>query len=114
MNDDSTMSNAANAPDNNQTTTAWQSLYELTMLRLRELVRTPEALFWTFIFPLLMACALGVAFRNTAPTKTRVAVESGAPNASALAAILSQALELDGVLLTPPPRLKHCAAAKSR
>lgn len=101
MNDDSTMSNAANAPDNNQTTTAWQSLYELTMLRLRELVRTPEALFWTFIFPLLMACALGVAFRNTAPTKTRVAVESGAPNASALAAILSQAPELDGVLLTP-------------
>lgn len=95
------MSKATNAPDNNNPTTAWQSLYELTMLRLRELVRTPEALFWTFIFPILMACALGVAFRNTAPTKTRVAVESTGPNASALAATLSQAPELDGVLLSP-------------
>lgn len=95
------MSSTENLTDHDQPTAAWHSLYELTLLRLREIVRTPEALFWTFIFPILMACALGVAFRNTAPTKTRVAVESAAPNASALAATLSQAPELDGVLLTP-------------
>lgn len=91
----------SNTPENNQPAAAWQSLYELTMLRLRELVRTPEALFWTFGFPILMACALGVAFRNTAPTKTRVAVESSAPNASDVAATLSRAPELDGALMSP-------------
>jgi ABC-2 type transport system permease protein len=38
-------------------------LVELTLARLREFVREPEALFWVFVFPVLMACALGVAFR---------------------------------------------------
>jgi ABC-2 type transport system permease protein len=37
-------------------------LVELTLARLREFVREPEALFWTFIFPSLMAVALAVAF----------------------------------------------------
>ncbi|MBI1762535.1 MAG: ABC transporter permease [Acidobacteria bacterium] len=95
------MSNAANSSEQNQPTAAWQSLSELTLMRLRELVRTPEALFWTFVFPILMACALGIAFRNTAPTKTRVAVENAAPNAPNLAATLSRAPELDGVLMSP-------------
>jgi ABC-type multidrug transport system permease subunit len=37
-------------------------LVELTLARLREFVREPEALFWTFVFPILMAVALAVAF----------------------------------------------------
>ena len=37
-------------------------LVELTLARLREFVREPEALFWTFMFPILMAVALAVAF----------------------------------------------------
>lgn len=102
----------SNKPENNQSTAAWQSLYELTMLRLRELIRTPEALFWTFGFPILMACALGVAFRNTAPTKTRVAVDSEAPNASALATTLSQTPELDGVVMAPAAALQALRSGK--
>lgn len=43
---------------------AFPSLWELTLARLREFLREPEALFWVFIFPVLMACALGVAFRS--------------------------------------------------
>ena len=38
-------------------------LVELTTARLREFLREPEAVFWVFAFPLLMAFALGIAFR---------------------------------------------------
>src|SRR5258708_1817550 len=50
-------------------------LIELTLTRVREFVREPEVIFWVFIFPVLLACALGLAFRNTAPEKIRIAIE---------------------------------------
>src|SRR6266404_9723743 len=56
-------------------------LFELTLTRVREFVREPEVIFWVFIFPVLLACALGLAFRNTAPEKIRIAVEGDAQNA---------------------------------
>ena len=40
------------------------SLYELTATRFRLFLREPEALFWVFIFPILLAVGLGIAFRN--------------------------------------------------
>jgi ABC-type multidrug transport system permease subunit len=40
-------------------------LYQLTLVRFREFLREPEALFWVFGFPLLLAAGLGLAFRNT-------------------------------------------------
>jgi hypothetical protein len=42
----------------------------------REFLREKGAVFWVFIFPVLMTFALGIAFRNTAPEKTFVAIES--------------------------------------
>src|SRR5271156_601848 len=39
-------------------------LVQLTLVRFREFVREPEALFWVFIFPILLAAGLGIAFRN--------------------------------------------------
>jgi len=39
-------------------------LVELVKTRLREFLREPEAVFWVFAFPLLMAFALGIAFRQ--------------------------------------------------
>src|SRR5215213_3000275 len=57
-------------------------LVELTRVRVREFVREPEAMFWVFVFPVLMACALGIAFRNTAPELTRIAVERASNEAS--------------------------------
>ena len=41
-----------------------KALRELTIVRFREFMREPEALFWVFIFPMLMAAGLGLAFRN--------------------------------------------------
>jgi ABC-2 type transport system permease protein len=43
------------------------ALRELTLVRFREFIREPEALFWVFIFPILMAAGLGLAFRNRPP-----------------------------------------------
>jgi ABC-2 type transport system permease protein len=49
------------------------SLYQLTMARFRLLVREPEAIFWIFIFPILLAAGLGIAFRNRPPDVLPVA-----------------------------------------
>ena len=40
-------------------------LVQLTLVRFREFLREPEALFWVFGFPLVLAAGLGLAFRNT-------------------------------------------------
>jgi ABC-2 type transport system permease protein len=62
-------------------------LLELTRARLREQFRQPEMIFWVFAFPVLLAMALGLAFRNRPADVTRVAVEAG-PGADTLAARL--------------------------
>ena len=49
-------------------------LVQLTQVRYREFFREPEAVFWVFIFPVLLAAGLGIAFRNRAPDVTSVAV----------------------------------------
>lgn len=52
-------------------------LRELVLTRIRAFLREPEALFWTFVFPILMAVGLGVAFREGAPEPAAVAVQGG-------------------------------------
>lgn len=76
-------------------------LWELTLARVREFVREPEVLFWVFVFPVLLAFALGIAFRNTAPDQTPVAIESGSAEASAIAASLAESPDLSVKLMTP-------------
>ena len=55
------------------------AILELTLVRLREFLREPEALFWTFGFPLLLAAGLGIAFRSRPPETVRVGVLASAP-----------------------------------
>jgi ABC-2 type transport system permease protein len=50
------------------------SLKQLTLARFREFLREPEAIFWTFVFPLLLAGGLAIAFRDKAPEQAIVAV----------------------------------------
>lgn len=40
------------------------SLAQLTIVRFREFMREPEAVFWVFLFPIILAAGLGLAFRN--------------------------------------------------
>jgi len=53
-------------------------LVQLTLWRLRELWREPEAIFWVFAFPVLLAVALGVAFQHRGERALTVAVQAGA------------------------------------
>jgi ABC-2 type transport system permease protein len=49
-------------------------LVQLTLVRYREFYREPEAIFWVFIFPVLLTAGLGIAFRNQAPERVPVAL----------------------------------------
>jgi ABC-2 type transport system permease protein len=48
-------------------------LVQLTLVRFLEFIREPEALFWVFVFPILLAAGLGIAFRNRPPDVLRIA-----------------------------------------
>ena len=56
---------------------ARSALAELTLARFRLFFREPSALFWTFGFPVILAVALGIAFRNRPPEPVHVAVQAG-------------------------------------
>jgi ABC-type multidrug transport system permease subunit len=65
------------------------ALIELTLARLREFAREPEAVFWVVAFPLLLALALGIAFRSRGETPVHVGVVEG-PGAAAVAGLLER------------------------
>src|SRR5437899_169442 len=65
-------------------------LVQLTLARMREFYREPEAIFWVFGFPIVLAFALGIAFRNRGPGELRIAVLRQAGD-SGLAAALGHA-----------------------
>jgi hypothetical protein len=60
-------------------------LLQLTLVRGREFVREPEAIFWTFGFPILLAAGLGIAFRNKPAEFVNVAVAPGGATSAQVA-----------------------------
>jgi ABC-type multidrug transport system permease subunit len=52
----------------------WTGYRRLLAARLKELIREPEVIFWLFMFPILLAMGLGVAFRNKPPSAVRVVI----------------------------------------
>lgn len=76
-----------------------RALGQLILSRLYEFLREPEALFWVFIFPILLSVALGLAFREKAPDKIPI----GVAGESAAATRTAEALGKSPVLL--PRRL---------
>jgi len=77
---------------------------ELTVTRLKEFLRETEAIFWVFGFPLLLALALGFAFREKAPDRIPIGIVD-APNAKQRLALLSRSPAL-------LPRIYDPAAAE--
>jgi ABC-2 type transport system permease protein len=86
------------------------SLYQLTMVRFRLFVREPEAIFWIFVFPVLLAVGLGLAFRSrpadvlqvgaTTPQLTRsLAADKGLTAATMTEAEGAQALAKGTILV---------------
>jgi ABC-2 type transport system permease protein len=65
-------------PQESDTLTAvngrWAGYRALLGARMKELWREPEVIFWVFVFPLLLALGLGIAFRNKPADVTPIAV----------------------------------------
>jgi len=66
------------------------AIVQLTLARFREFYREPEAVFWVFVFPILLAAGLGIAFRNRPAESSHVAVIADAGSTGTLAAALKQ------------------------
>ncbi|HKD16696.1 MAG TPA: ABC transporter permease [Thermoanaerobaculia bacterium] len=66
-----------------------QPLAALTKTRLLEFVREPEALFWVFAFPIIMALVLGFAFRDRPPDPVPVGIVAG-PSTDEIARALAR------------------------
>ena len=75
-------------------------LWQLTRARVISFLREPEVAFWVFAFPVLMTLALGIAFRSSGTTRSRIGVEDG-PQAAEVAASLARSADLE-VLRLPP------------
>lgn len=65
-------------------------MWQLTLVRFREFYREPEAVFWTFVFPLLLAAGLGIAFRSRPADLSHIAVLADAPAADSIASALGR------------------------
>src|SRR5216117_2087598 len=73
-------------------------LVQLTLARMREFYREPEAIFWVFGFPIVLAFALGIEFRNRGPGELKVGVLRG-PGDSVIAAALDRSPALAAAVL---------------
>jgi ABC-type multidrug transport system permease subunit len=73
-------------------------LIELTVARTKQFLREPEAVFWVFVFPVLLALALGFAFREKAPDRIPVGVAEGPGAMAALGALSGSPVLLPKVL----------------
>jgi ABC-type multidrug transport system permease subunit len=81
-------------------------MYQLALARMREFYREPEAVFWVFGFPIVLAFALGLAFRNSGPAELQVGVAAGRGD-SALVAVLDSSPRLAATVLdTATARLR--------
>ena len=76
------------------------ALLELTRVRLLEVVREPEALFWMFVFPVIMAIALGIAFPSRTTDTVIVGVVEG-PGAAETVTALRTAAGVETRALAP-------------
>ena len=55
----------------------WSGYTHLLKARMLELKREPEVVFWVFVFPVLLALGLGIAFRNKPADITSIAIVQG-------------------------------------
>jgi len=88
----------------------WSGYRHLLWARILELKREPEVVFWVFIFPLLLAAGLGIAFRNKPADITPVVVIDGAGAQKALAMLQGASVKNSAVRATV---LDRAAALKA-
>jgi ABC-2 type transport system permease protein len=76
------------------------ALGQLSLTRMLAFLREPEAIFWVFAFPILLALALGIAFRSQGPSRSTVVIATGAGD-SALRQALGRSPDLSVSALPP-------------
>lgn len=82
----------------------WMGYRMVLLARLRELYREPEVIFWIFLFPVLLAFGLGIAFRSQPTHAVRVVV-ADQPGSARVLDYLRQAPGKEiAVTLQPPPQ----------
>jgi ABC-2 type transport system permease protein len=82
---------------------SYSPLLELTVCRTKEFLREPEALFWVFFFPILLAVALGLAFREKGPDKIPVGVVASSEGVPAVRRMLDALAKSPALLPRPFP-----------
>jgi ABC-2 type transport system permease protein len=87
-------------------------LVQLTLARLREFYREPEALFWVYGFPILLVVGLGIAFRNQPVERITVDVEQG-PQAAATVEVLAKHEKFMPRVVTPAEARLHLRTGRT-
>jgi len=87
-------------------------LLEITRARLLEFLRQPEALFWVFAFPVIMAVVLGLAFRSKPPEELPVAVLGEGPAVDRLVSVLDASPVLTAKQVAPEAAARALRTAK--
>ncbi len=83
---------------------AYHPVIELTLTRIREFVREPEALFWTFLFPIVMSIVMAFAFPSRTAQPVPVGITAGGDAASVRQALAN----------SPGVRLKDIPAGQEQ
>jgi ABC-2 type transport system permease protein len=84
----------------------WSGYWHLLGARMLELKREPEVVFWVFVFPLLLATGLGIAFRNKPADAIPVAIaRQDASQPSLFGSSLIQSMLTQSTLHTFKPQL---------
>jgi len=65
----------------------WAGFLHVLDVRMKELRREPEVIFWVFGFPILLALGLGIAFRNKPADRISVVIVSSARSSDTLSMI---------------------------
>src|SRR5438094_7591532 len=65
----------------------WAGFLHVLDVRMKELRREPEVVFWVFGFPILLALGLGIAFRNKPADRTSVVIVSATESQNTLSMI---------------------------
>ena len=74
---------------------------QLTLARIREFYREPAAVFWVYCFPILIAVALGIAFREKPVEKITIDIREDAGSPEAIASLTEKLKQDERVTIHP-------------
>lgn len=102
---EATMKPVGSAESGNRSPVRDWPIFMLIRTRLLEFSRRPAAVFWTYVFPLVMMFILGSAFRSQGESQSQVAIVAG-EQGSKLQATLKASPELAVTMVSPDEGLR--------